>query len=51
MRIAEYLSPACNKMDAQAVLKIFTVFHASEDKLIGYADEVKGGLAARTKAG
>ncbi|WP_232915528.1 hypothetical protein [Pseudomonas syringae] len=43
MRIAERLSLAGNEMDAQAVLKMCTVFHAGEDKLARYADEVKAG--------
>lgn len=46
MRIAERLSLAGNEADAQAVLRMCTVFHAGEDKLAGYADEVK---AARIK--
>lgn len=33
--------------DAQAVLKMCTVFHAGEDRLAGYADEVKAGRILR----
>lgn len=48
MRIAERLSLAGNEADAQAVLKMCTVFHADEDRLAGYADEVKDGRIIRT---
>ncbi|MDR8369268.1 hypothetical protein NM213_05000 [Pseudomonas lactis] len=50
MRIAERLSLAGSEADAQAVLKMCTVFHAGEDKLAGYADEVKAGRIARGRA-
>ena len=40
-RIAERLSLAGNEADAQAVLKMCTVLHADEDRLVGYADEVR----------
>ncbi len=49
MRIAERLSLAGNEADAQAVLRICTVFHADEDRLAGYADEVKAGQIIRSK--
>ncbi|QHD05507.1 hypothetical protein [Pseudomonas sp. R76] len=48
MRIAERLSLAGNEEDAQAVLKMCTVFHADEDRLEGYADEVKDCRIIRT---
>ncbi|MQT83955.1 hypothetical protein GHN92_05150 [Pseudomonas sp. FSL R10-2964] len=51
MRIAERLSLAGNEADAQAVLKMCTVFHADEDRQTGYADEVKVGRIVRGKAG
>ena len=41
MRIAVRLSEAGNEADAQAILKMCGVFHDGEDKLAGYADEVK----------
>ena len=47
MRIAERLSLAGNEADAQAALKMCTVFHADEDRLAGYADEVKAGRISR----
>nr|WP_314694214.1 hypothetical protein [uncultured Pseudomonas sp.] len=50
MRIAERLSLAGNEADAQAVLKMCTVFHADEDRLAGYADEVKAGRIVRSSA-
>ncbi len=50
MRIAERLSLAGNKADAQAVLRMLTVFHDGEDRLAGYADEVKAGRIVRAKA-
>lgn len=48
MRIAERLSLAGNEADAQAVLRMCTVFHAGEDKLAGYADEVKASRISRS---
>lgn len=47
MRIAERLSLAGNEADAQAVLKMCTVFHADEDRLTGYAEEVKSSRVTR----
>lgn len=49
MRIAERLSLAGNEADAQAVLRMLTVFHDGEDRLAGYADEVKAGRINRRK--
>ncbi|MBC3375767.1 hypothetical protein HU762_17595 [Pseudomonas sp. SWRI92] len=48
MRIAERLSLAGNEADAQAVLKICTVLHDGEYRLVGYADEVKARLITRS---
>jgi len=48
MRIAERLSLAGNEADAQAALRMCTVLHAGEDKLAGYADEVKVGQISRS---
>ena len=50
MRIAERLSLAGDEADAQAVLRMCLVFHAGEDKLTGYAYEVKAGMIVRGKA-
>lgn len=49
-RIAERLSQSGHEADAQAVLKMCTVFQAGEDRLAGYADEVKAGVITRAKA-
>ena len=51
IRIAGRLSVAGNEADAQAVLRMCTVLHADEDRLAGYADEVKAGRIVRGKAG
>ena len=48
-RIADGLSQAGNEADAQAALRMCTVFHAGEDRLAGYADEVKAGQINRSK--
>jgi hypothetical protein len=50
LRIAERLSLAGNESDAQTLLKICVVFQASEDKLAGYADEVRDGRIVRERA-
>ena len=50
-RIAERLSQSGHEADAQAVLKMCTVFQAGEDRLAGYADEVKAGILTRTRTG
>ena len=50
LRIAERLSLAGNEADAQAVIRICVVMQAGEDRLAGYADEVKAGRIVRGKA-
>ncbi len=50
MRIAERLSLMGNESDAQAIFKMITVFHAGEDKLAGYADELKAGRIVRERS-
>ena len=50
LRIAERLSLAGNEPDAQALLKICRVMQAAEDKLAGYADEVRDGRIVRGRA-
>jgi len=47
MRIAERASLAGNEGDAQALLKMCTVFQADEDRLTAYAEEVKAGRIVR----
>lgn len=49
MRIAERLSLAGNEADAQAVLRMCNVFHADEDRLAGYAEEMKAGRILRAQ--
>ena len=49
LRVAERLSQAGNEADAQAVLRMCTVFHADEDRLTAYANEVKEGKIVRAK--
>ena len=41
VRIAERLSAAGNEADAQALLRMIKVFQGDEDKLVGYAEEMK----------
>lgn len=47
-RITDWLSQSGNEADAQAALKMCTVFHAGEDRLTIYSNEVKGGRITRT---
>lgn len=49
MHIAERLSQAGNEHDAQAVIRIWQVMQAGEDRLAGYGDEVKAGRIERMK--
>ncbi len=46
-RIAERLSQSRHEADAQAVLKMCAVFHAREDRLVGYAEKVSEGQIIR----
>ena len=48
-RIAERLSQSGHEADAQAVLKMCAVFHAGEDRLVGYAAEISSGGIVRGK--
>ena len=48
-RIAERLSQSGHEADAQAVLKMCTVLHTGEDRLAGYADEVRTQHISRSK--
>ena len=49
-RIAERLSQSGHEADAQAVLKMCTVFQAGEDRLAGYTAEIASGGIVRGKA-
>ena len=46
-RIAERLSQSRHEAHAHALLKMCTLFQAGEDRLAGYADEVKVGGIVR----
>ena len=48
-RITDRLSQSGNEADAQAALKMCTVLHAGEDRLAGFADEVKARQITRAK--
>lgn len=48
MRIAERASQAGNDADAQAIIRMITIFQNDEDRLTAYADEVKVGRIGRT---
>jgi hypothetical protein len=50
VRIAERLSLASNDADAQALLRMRQIFHAGENRLTGYADEVETRRIVRGKA-
>jgi hypothetical protein len=43
MRITEWLNLAGNEADAQAVIYVCVVMQAGDDRLAGYANEVKAG--------
>lgn len=44
------MSQSVHEADAQAVLKMPTVFHAGEDRLAGYPVEIESGRIVRGKA-
>jgi hypothetical protein len=50
LRIAEQLRQAGNEVDAQAALKLCDLFQGDEDRLKGYAEEVKAKTITRNKA-
>jgi len=49
VRIADRLSAAGNEADAQALLRMIKVFQGDEERLAGYAEEVKAGRIVRGK--
>ncbi|MDU8575232.1 hypothetical protein RYA98_23145 [Pseudomonas syringae] len=52
IEVAERLSQAGNEADAQAILRVITVFHAGEDQAAaGYVDEVRAGGLIRAAPG
>ncbi|MHC8343822.1 hypothetical protein [Pseudomonas sp. RT6P73] len=50
LRIAEQLRQAGNDVDAQAAMKLCDLFQGDEQRLAGYAEEVKAKVISRTKA-
>ena len=50
LRIAEQLRLAGNDVDAQAAMKLCNLFQGDEQRLAGYAEEVKAKIISRTKA-
>ena len=50
LRIAEQLRLAGNEVDAQAAMKLCDLFQGDEDRLKGYAEEVKAKAITRNKA-
>ncbi|APV42107.1 hypothetical protein PFAS1_23295 [Pseudomonas frederiksbergensis] len=50
LRIAERLRLAGNEADAQAIMRMITIFHNDEDRLTAYAAEVAGERIVRGKS-
>lgn len=50
LRIAEQLRQAGNEVDAQAVQRLCDLFQGDEERLLGYAEEVKAKVISRNKA-
>jgi hypothetical protein len=50
LRIAEQLRLAGNDVDAEATLRLCSLFQGDEERLAGYAEEVKAKTITRTKA-
>ncbi|MHC8394464.1 hypothetical protein ACYZT8_12500 [Pseudomonas sp. LB3P93] len=49
LRIAEQLRQAGNDVDAQTTLKLCALFQGDEERLAGYAEEVKAKIISRKK--
>ncbi|MGH8386066.1 MAG: hypothetical protein ACRESJ_11305 [Pseudomonas sp.] len=49
LRIAEQLRQAGNEVDAQAVQRLCDLFQGDEQRLLGYAEEVKAKVISRNK--
>jgi hypothetical protein len=49
LRIAEQLRQAGNDVDAEATLRLCALFQGDEERLAGYAEEVKAKSITRTK--
>jgi hypothetical protein len=50
LRIEKQLRLAGNDVDAQAILRLCALFQGDEERLAGYAEEVKAKVISRTKA-
>ena len=50
LRLADQLRQAGNDVDAQAVLRLCDLFQGDEQRLAGYAEEVKAKAISRNKA-
>jgi hypothetical protein len=50
LRIAEQLRQAGNEVDAQAATRLCELFQGDEERLAGYAEEIKAKAITRTKA-
>lgn len=50
LRLADQLRLAGNDVDAQAVLRLCDLFQGDEQRLAGYAEEVKAKAISRNKA-
>lgn len=49
VRIAQQLRQAGNEVDAQAVQRLCDLFQGDEERLLGYAEEVKAKVISRNK--
>lgn len=49
LRLADQLRHAGNDVDAQAVLRLCDLFQGDEQRLAGYAEEVKAKVITRNK--
>lgn len=49
LRIAQQLRQAGNDVDAQAVQRLCDLFQGDEERLLGYAEEVKAKVISRNK--
>ncbi|MCW8277696.1 hypothetical protein IMF27_20545 [Pseudomonas sp. PCH199] len=50
LRIAQQLRQGGNDVDAQAVQRLCDLFQGDEERLLGYAEEVKAKVISRNKA-
>ncbi|VVM44639.1 hypothetical protein PS662_00480 [Pseudomonas fluorescens] len=49
LRLADQLKQAGNDADAQAVMRLCNLFQGDEQRLAGYAEEVKAKVISRNK--